>query len=66
MNISITVEKELDSLSRNLSRDATKDQAHELWIGTEAKYTTENNDEAGDTEWPNHPRAGEGKGTVTH
>ena len=54
-----------DSLSRISSQDATTDQANVPTCAAEAKHPTQNNDEAGDTEWPNRPRTNEEKALVT-
>ena len=54
-----------DSVSNIPNQDATTDQANALTRGAEAKYPTQNNDEASDTEWPNRPRMNEEIAPVT-
>ena len=54
-----------DFMSKIPSENATTDQAIAPTRGSEAKYPTQNNDEASDTEWPNRPRTNKEKAPVT-
>ena len=54
-----------DSMSRILNQDPTMDHANAPTRGAEAKPLTQNNDQAGDTEWPNRPRTNDEKTLVT-